>query len=68
MGHRMHQPLAILCVTSSLALVTLGSADPSSGFHLQTLSFSRPPPAIEGPIGDMASYIPCCCSWSRGGG
>jgi hypothetical protein len=51
MGHRMHQPLAILCVTSSLALVTLGSADPSSGFHLQTLSFSRPPQPLRGPLG-----------------
>jgi hypothetical protein len=50
----MHQLLTTLCVTSSLALVTLGSSDPASGFDLQTLSFSRPP-AIEGLVGDTTS-------------
>jgi hypothetical protein len=30
-------------------------SDLSIGFRLRTLSFSRPPLAIEGPVGDMAS-------------
>jgi hypothetical protein len=29
MGHRVHQLLAILCVTLSLALVALGDSDPT---------------------------------------
>jgi hypothetical protein len=49
----MCQLLATLCVTSSLTLVTLGGSDPSSGFRLLTLSFSRPP-AI-----NICFYIPC---------
>jgi hypothetical protein len=42
MSLQMRQLLAIHCVTSSLALVTLGSSDMTSGFCLRTLSFGRP--------------------------
>jgi hypothetical protein len=38
MGPQMHQMLATLCVTLSLALVALGSSDPTGRFHLGTLS------------------------------
>jgi hypothetical protein len=34
MGHRVRQLLAIICVTSSLALVALGASDPINGFCL----------------------------------
>jgi hypothetical protein len=51
MGPRMHQMLATLCVTSSLALVALGGRDPTSGFHLETLSVAGPS-AIARPILD----------------
>jgi hypothetical protein len=47
----MRQLCATFCVTSSLAL---GDSDPSSRFHLQTLSFSKPL-VIEGPIRDTTS-------------
>jgi hypothetical protein len=71
MGHQMRQLLVTLCVASSLALVALGGSDPSSGFRLQSLSFSMPP-AIEGPVGDMALYPLLVqlvrCTRSRGGG
>jgi hypothetical protein len=39
MGHRMRQVMATLCVASFLTLVALDGSDPSSGFHLQTLSY-----------------------------
>jgi hypothetical protein len=42
MGLRMHQLLVTLCVASSLALVAQGGFEPTSGFHLRTLSFGRP--------------------------
>jgi hypothetical protein len=41
-GHRVHQMLAILCVTSPLALVALGSSGPNGGFCLRSQSFGRP--------------------------
>jgi hypothetical protein len=43
--------LATLCVTLSLALFALGGADPTGGFSLRTLSFSRHT-TIVGPILD----------------
>jgi hypothetical protein len=69
MGHRMRQLLATLCVTSSLAL---GGSNPSSGFHLQTLSFSRLPKPSRGPLGTQLLYPLLLqlarCTRSRGGG
>jgi hypothetical protein len=50
----MRQLLATLCVTSSLALVTLGGSNSAFGFRLRTMSFNRPP-AIRGPVGDTTS-------------
>jgi hypothetical protein len=46
---RMCQLLATLCVTSSLALFALGGPDPTSKFHLRTLSYHRPT-TIVGPV------------------
>jgi hypothetical protein len=46
--------LATLCVGSSLALVALGSSDPTGRFCLRTLSFAAPS-AIVGPIWNMVS-------------
>jgi hypothetical protein len=54
MGYLMRQLLATICVASSLTLVALDSSDPSNGFLLRTLSFSKPS-TIEGPIGDTTS-------------
>jgi hypothetical protein len=51
----MCQLLATLCVGSSLTLATLSGSTPSSGFCLQTLSFSRLS-SHRGPIGDT-SYV-----------
>jgi hypothetical protein len=48
--HQMRHLLATLYVASSLALVALSCSNPSSGFRLRTLSFSRPSPAIGGPL------------------
>jgi hypothetical protein len=42
MGPQMHQLLATLCVASSLALFTQGSADPTGEFCLRILSYCRP--------------------------
>jgi hypothetical protein len=41
--------LATLCIALSLALFSLGGVDPTGGFCLRTLSYSRPT-AIMGPI------------------
>jgi hypothetical protein len=46
MGYWMRQLLATLCVDSSLGLVALGGSDPTSGFHLRTLSFNKPPSQV----------------------
>jgi hypothetical protein len=54
MGPQMRQLLATLCVTLYLTLVALGSIDPSSGFHLRTLSFGKPHDN-RGPVGDTTS-------------
>jgi hypothetical protein len=53
--------LATLYVALSFILSTLGCADPTGGFCLRTLSFSRPT-AIVGPILDMvaiSSVVQC---------
>jgi hypothetical protein len=42
MGHSVRQPLAILYVALSLALVALGGSDLIGGFCLRTLRFGRP--------------------------
>jgi hypothetical protein len=41
MGLQMHQLQVTLYVASSLALVTLGGFDPTSGFQFRTLSIGR---------------------------
>jgi hypothetical protein len=41
-GPRVCQLLATLYVALSLALFALGGADPTGGFCLRTVSFSRP--------------------------
>jgi hypothetical protein len=46
--------MATLCVTLSLTLLALGSADPVGGFCLGTLSFGRPT-TIVGPVLDTIS-------------
>jgi hypothetical protein len=59
MGLQMRQLLATLCVASSL---TLGSFDPTSRFHLLTLSFGKP----IGNHGARLGYnfcISCYHSW-----
>jgi hypothetical protein len=50
-GLGKRQLLVTLCVTLSLTLFALGSADLSGGFSLGTLSFGRPT-VIVGPILD----------------
>jgi hypothetical protein len=45
------QLLATLCVALSLTLFALGGVDPTEGFYIQTLSFSRVM-IIVGPILD----------------
>jgi hypothetical protein len=42
MGPQMCQMLATLCVSSALALVTLGGSNLTAGFHLGTLSVVGP--------------------------
>jgi hypothetical protein len=59
MGLQMRQLLATLYVTLSLALC---GSDPSSRFHLQTLSFDRPLNS-HGACWGYDFRIPCCCSW-----
>jgi hypothetical protein len=54
MGLRMCQLLATICVTSSLALVTLDGSDLTRESRLQTLSFGKPL-SNRGPIWDMTS-------------
>jgi hypothetical protein len=54
MGPQLRQLLATLCVASSLALFTWGGADPTGGFCIRTLSYSRPM-ANMGPILDMVA-------------
>jgi hypothetical protein len=59
----MRQLLTTLCVASSLILVTLGGSDPPSGFHLQTLGFSKPPPpSHRGACWGYDFCIPYCRS------
>jgi hypothetical protein len=69
MGSRVCQLLATLCVSLSLALFAPGSADPTGGFSLRTLSYSRPT-AIMGPILDTVviyrSVEGMLCEESRG--
>jgi hypothetical protein len=60
-GHWMCQLLATLCVASSLALVALGSSDPTGGLHLRTVSFGRP----HGNRGTHFGYG-CHIPWCRG--
>jgi hypothetical protein len=50
-GPQVCQLLATLCVALSLALFALGGADPTGGFCLRNLSFSKPM-AIMGPVLD----------------
>jgi hypothetical protein len=54
MGLWMCQLLATPCVASSHALVALGSSNPTSGFHLSTLSIGRPTTIVR-PILDIVS-------------
>jgi hypothetical protein len=42
MGLQMYQLIATLCAPSSLVVVALGGSNSTGGFHLGTLSFSRP--------------------------
>jgi hypothetical protein len=62
MGYRMHQLLATLYVASSLALEALGGSDPSSGFHLCTLSYLQAPSHQWARWG-YDSCILCWCGW-----
>jgi hypothetical protein len=48
------ESVSTLCVSLSLTLFALGSADPTGGFFLRTLSFEDPL-AIMGPIWDMVA-------------
>jgi hypothetical protein len=41
MGPYVCPLLATLCVALSLTLFALGGVDPTEGFYIQTLSFSR---------------------------
>jgi hypothetical protein len=50
----MHQMLATLCVTSSLALFPLRGSDPTGRFHLGTLSIAAPS-AIVRPVLDTVA-------------
>jgi hypothetical protein len=54
MGRRIHLLLATLCVTSSRALVALGSSSLIGGFWLRILSFADPT-TIVGPILDTVA-------------
>jgi hypothetical protein len=62
MGPQVCHLLVTLSVALSLALFTLGGADPTGGSFLQTLSFGR-------PLDNRATYlgydccILCCRSW-----
>jgi hypothetical protein len=58
----MRPLLDTLRVSSSLGLVALGSYDPSSRFHLRTLSFGRPLDS-RGAYWGYDFRIPCCHSW-----
>jgi hypothetical protein len=64
--------LATLCVTFSLALFALGGTDPTGGFCLQSLIFSRPT-TIMGLVLDMVAVsrtidVMICEERGRGGG
>jgi hypothetical protein len=61
-GPKKCQLLVTHCVALSLALVALGSSDPTSGFCLGTLSVGKPLGNHGAHLG-YGYHIPCYRSW-----